>query len=62
MRAAILHLAFEGLGAASAESEAFHDNHASNRVSQILGYSPNGVGWATRKGCEGRASPLAPHP
>jgi RimJ/RimL family protein N-acetyltransferase len=49
-RAAILHLAFDGLGAARAESEAFHDNHASNRVSQVLGYEPNGVNWATRRG------------
>jgi RimJ/RimL family protein N-acetyltransferase len=50
MRSAVLHLAFEGLGAERAESEAFHDNHASNRVSQSLGYVPNGVGWATRNG------------
>jgi RimJ/RimL family protein N-acetyltransferase len=49
-RAAVLHLAFDGLEAQRAESEAFHDNHASNRVSQVLGYVPNGVGWATRRG------------
>jgi RimJ/RimL family protein N-acetyltransferase len=50
MRSAVLHLAFDGLGAHRAESEAFHDNHASNRVSEALGYVPNGVGWGTRKG------------
>lgn len=50
MRAAVLHLAFDGLGSERAESVAFHDNHASNRVSQSLGYEPNGTSWATRKG------------
>src|SRR4051812_31053178 len=33
MRAAVLHLAFAGLGAESATSEAFADNHASYGVS-----------------------------
>lgn len=50
MRQAVLHLAFEGLGARQAESEAFFDNHASNRVSQAVGYLPNGFAWATRRG------------
>ncbi len=50
MRAAILHLAFEGLGAAEATSEAFFDNVASNRVSEVMGYQPNGRDWATRRG------------
>ena len=50
MRAAMLHLAFAGLGAREATSEAFADNHASNRVSQTLGYQPNGTGRATRRG------------
>jgi len=50
MRAAILHLAFEGLGAVEARSEAFFDNVASNRVSEVLGYQPNGADWATRRG------------
>jgi RimJ/RimL family protein N-acetyltransferase len=50
MRQAVLHLAFEGLGARLADSGAFMDNHASNRVSQALGYQPNGVDWATRRG------------
>ncbi|MFJ8039457.1 GNAT family N-acetyltransferase [Kitasatospora sp. NPDC096147] len=48
MREAILHLAFEGLGAREAASAAFSDNLASNRVSESLGYTPNGTEWATR--------------
>jgi RimJ/RimL family protein N-acetyltransferase len=50
MREAVLHLAFAGLGAREAASKAFADNHASNRVSQALGYEPNGTDWATRRG------------
>lgn len=50
MRAAILHLAFAGLGAREASSEAFADNDASNGVSRTLGYEPNGTTWATRRG------------
>lgn len=50
MRAAILHLAFEGLGAKEAGSDAFVDNHGSNAISQALGYEPNGTDWATRLG------------
>ncbi len=42
MRAAILHLAFEGLGAIEAMSGAFHDNHASLATSKSLGYIENG--------------------
>jgi predicted RNase H-like nuclease/RimJ/RimL family protein N-acetyltransferase len=38
MRAAVLHLAFAGLGAEYALSGAFHDNAASRRVSEHLGY------------------------
>jgi RimJ/RimL family protein N-acetyltransferase len=49
-RAAILHLAFEGLGAREATSEAFADNAASNRVSEASGYTRNGTAWATRRG------------
>jgi RimJ/RimL family protein N-acetyltransferase len=45
-----LHLAFEGLGARQAGSDAFVDNHASNRVSQAMGYEPNGFDWDTRRG------------
>jgi RimJ/RimL family protein N-acetyltransferase len=43
MRAAVLHLAFEGLGAQSALTEAFEGNEASIAVSRRLGYRPNGV-------------------
>ena len=50
MRQAVLHLAFEGLGAREAASDAFVDNHVSIRVSQALGYQPNGIDWATRRG------------
>jgi RimJ/RimL family protein N-acetyltransferase len=50
MRAAALHLAFAGLAAREAASEAFTDNYASNRVSQALGYEPNGTSWTTRRG------------
>ncbi|HET7311563.1 MAG TPA: GNAT family protein [Mycobacteriales bacterium] len=50
MRAAILQLAFAGLGAEEATSEAFVDNAASNGVSRALGYEENGTAWATRRG------------
>ncbi len=42
MRAAVLHLAFAGLGAERAVSGAWHDNHPSIRVSRALGYEDNG--------------------
>ena len=50
MRSAILHLAFAGFNAREAMSEAFIDNKASNAVSQALGYQPDGLDWATRRG------------
>ncbi|WP_410600884.1 GNAT family N-acetyltransferase [Amycolatopsis sp. lyj-90] len=50
MRAAVLQLAFAGLGAREATSDAFTDNNASNRVSRALGYEPNGTSWDTRRG------------
>jgi RimJ/RimL family protein N-acetyltransferase len=43
MRAAVLHLAFAGLGAEFATSDAFRDNSASLRVSGKLGYQPDGI-------------------
>jgi RimJ/RimL family protein N-acetyltransferase len=43
MRAAALHLAFAGLGATNAVSGAFDDNIASLRVSDKLGYQPDGI-------------------
>ena len=53
MRHAILHRAFDGMGALEASSDAFVDNLGSNRVSEALGYQPNGVEWATRNGQPG---------
>jgi RimJ/RimL family protein N-acetyltransferase len=43
MRAAVLELAFTGLGARFVTSEAFADNHASYAVSRKLGYTDDGV-------------------
>jgi RimJ/RimL family protein N-acetyltransferase len=43
MRAALLHLAFAGLNAQFAVSEAMADNLASVAVSRKLGYQPNGI-------------------
>ncbi len=42
MRTAILHLAFEGLGAEVATTSAFHDNKPSLGVTRAVGYEPNG--------------------
>ena len=50
MRSAVLHVAFAGLDALRATSEAFADNAGSNGVSRALGYEPNGTSWATRRG------------
>jgi len=43
MRAAVLELAFTGLGARYATSEAFEDNPASYGVSRKLGYADDGI-------------------
>ncbi|MFI6456227.1 GNAT family N-acetyltransferase [Streptosporangium amethystogenes] len=43
MRAAVLHLAFTGLGALSAISAAFEHNSPSLTVSRKLGYQPDGL-------------------
>lgn len=43
MREAMLHFVFDGLGALAANSGAYDDNPASNRVSRKAGYEPNGV-------------------
>lgn len=43
MRAAVLHLAFEGLGARHLKSSAMTDNARSLRVSEKLGYRPDGL-------------------
>jgi hypothetical protein len=43
MRAAVLHLAFAGLGAEFATTSAFTDNASSLGVSRKLGYLPDGI-------------------
>lgn len=50
MRHAALHLAFQGLGATEALSDAFVDNEGSNGISRALGYAANGLELATRQG------------
>jgi len=50
MRAAILYLAFEGLGAREAVSAAFSDNAASLRVSRKLGYADDGISRTMSRG------------
>jgi RimJ/RimL family protein N-acetyltransferase len=50
MRQAVLGLAFDHLGAQVAETEAFLDNPASNRVSLGIGYQPNGFGQLAPNG------------
>ena len=50
MRAAMLHLAFDGLGAQYAVSGAWHDNAPSLGVSRALGYEENGIEIAERQG------------
>ena len=49
MRAAVLHFAFETLGARRARTEAFADNPASLAVTRALGYSPNGDEYQVRR-------------
>lgn len=50
MRAAVLHLAFEGLGAQTAVSSAWADNRPSLGVSRRLGYTNDGVRRVMRRG------------
>jgi RimJ/RimL family protein N-acetyltransferase len=50
MRAAILHLAFAGLGAIEARTAFWHDNEPSRRVSERLGYEVVGERWVLRRG------------
>lgn len=49
-RTAVLALAFEGLGARVAITEAWQDNHASLGVSTRVGYRPNGAAPHERDG------------
>ncbi len=50
MRQAMLHLAFEGLGAQEARSGAFHDNVPSLATSRSVGYVDNGEARELRRG------------
>jgi RimJ/RimL family protein N-acetyltransferase len=50
MRAAVLALAFDGLGALVATSGVIEGNAASERVSQKLGYEPNGEALVAPRG------------
>lgn len=50
MRQAVVTLAFEHLGARAARTSAFADNVASRRVSDRLGYTPDGVERHVRRG------------
>jgi RimJ/RimL family protein N-acetyltransferase len=50
MRAAVVHLAFAGLGALEARTSAWIDNPASQRVSLRIGYEPDGEQLIGRRG------------
>ena len=50
MRLLVLHLLFEGLGAATATTTAFDDNHGSLGVTRKLGYRENGTTTEVRDG------------
>ena len=50
MRLMILHLAFDGLGTATATTSAFEDNPASNGVTRKIGYRENGRDIVSREG------------
>jgi len=49
-RAALLYLAFDGLGAESARTEVFQDNAGSQGVSRRLGYRHDGISRDVRDG------------
>ncbi|MEZ5410238.1 MAG: GNAT family protein [Acidimicrobiales bacterium] len=53
MRRAVVHFAFEALGALAVTSSAFVDNAASQRVSLAVGYEPNGRRFNTRRNQRG---------
>jgi RimJ/RimL family protein N-acetyltransferase len=54
MREAMLHLAFEGLGAVEALSGAFEDNAASLATSRAIGYAENGEARGKQRDGSGR--------
>ncbi|MEV4755549.1 GNAT family N-acetyltransferase [Micromonospora sp. NPDC049559] len=49
-RIGLLTLAFDHLGAESARTDVFRDNHASQGVSRRLGYEPDGISVDVRDG------------
>jgi RimJ/RimL family protein N-acetyltransferase len=55
MRAAVLHLAFEGLGAHEAHTRAFADNAPSLGVTRAMGYVENGHEVVLRRGRPARS-------
>ena len=59
MRAAILHLAFDGLGAVRATSGAYEDNPVSAAVSRKLGYRDDGWTIMNREGAPARLNRFA---
>lgn len=59
MRAAILHLAFEGLGAQRALSGFIEGNTASQRVSQAMGYEPVSTAPIEVRGVERQKNQVA---
>lgn len=54
MRQAMLHLAFDGLGAMALHSGCWHDNLPSRRISEGLGYVWNGEQLVIRRGVADR--------
>ena len=54
MRAAVLHLAFAGLGAEWAVTDAYEDNPASRGVTRSLGYAEDGEAGIVRRGVRAR--------
>ena len=62
MREAMLHLAFEGLGAEEALSGAFEDNAASLATSRAIGYEENGEARGTAARRVGPHHPLPARP
>ena len=50
----MVHFAFASLGAAQVTSGAFVDNIASCRVSEKVGYEPNGTALRSRRGVPGK--------
>lgn len=62
MRAAVLVLAFDHLGARFARSSAFVDNATSRRVSERLGHVDDGVEYHDRRGAPVRMHRLRVDP